>query len=60
MIELAYPPHPQQEIIVLDSPATDQLNIQISTAAAKGETLTTSASSDLAKGQTPDIEDKTK
>lgn len=60
MIELAYPPHPQQEILVLDSPATDQLNIQISTAAAKGETLTTTASSALAKGQTPDIEDKTK
>ena len=60
MIEAAYPPHQRQEILVLDSSATDQLNIHISTAAAKGQTMPAAADSASAPGQMPQTEDKTK
>lgn len=39
-ITLAFPPNPQEDIIILDTPATQQLNLKISTSTAQTEKQT--------------------
>ena len=61
MIEQAYPPLPQLEIPIVDSPATNQLNIQISTAAAQGLISSATASGASAEGlPQPEYKNETK
>ena len=61
MIEQAYPPLTQLEIPIVDSPATNQLNIQISTAAAQGLISSATASGASAEGlPQPEYKNETK